>query len=65
MTTVETELEMATRHVAEQEERIGRQEILIERFRNAEAPADDALKLLDTMRTLLETMHVHVARVSN
>jgi hypothetical protein len=61
----ETELEMAVRHVAEQEKRIARQEVLIERLRKAGAPSDDALGLVVSMRDLLETMRDHVARLSN
>jgi hypothetical protein len=61
----ETEMEMAVRHVAEQEERIARPEVLIERLRKVRAPPDDALALLATMQELLETMRVHVARLSN
>jgi hypothetical protein len=61
--TGETELEMATRHVAEQEQRIARQEVLIERLRNVGAPLDQALDLLVAMQDLLETMRAHVARL--
>jgi len=60
----ETELEMCVRHVAEQENRIIRQEALIERLRKVGAPLlDEALGLLDSMQDLLETMHAHVARL--
>jgi hypothetical protein len=65
MTVSETELEMAVRHVAEQEKRIARQEILIERLRKVGAPSDDALGLLAAMQGLLEEMRDHVARLSN
>ncbi len=61
----ETEQQMAVRHVAEQEKRIARREALIERLRKVEAPSDDALGLLASMRELLETMRAHVARLSN
>jgi hypothetical protein len=61
----ETELEMAVRHVAEQEQRIARQEALIERLREVGAPVDRSLKLLVEMKDLLETMRAHVARLSN
>jgi hypothetical protein len=64
MTAGETELEMAVRHVAEQEERITRQEALIERLRKAGAPLDKARALLTSMQDLLETMRAHVARLS-
>ena len=63
MAAGETELEMAIRHVAEQEKRIARQEALIERLRRAGAPLDDALHLLFTMPEFLETMRAHVARL--
>lgn len=63
MTAGETELEMAVRHVAEQENRIARQEVLIERLRKVGAPSDDALGLLAAMQDLLETMRAHVARL--
>ena len=62
----ETALQMCVRHVAEQEARIARQQILIERLRKIGSPLlDDALRLLDTMEDLLELMRVHVARFSN
>ena len=65
MTAGETELEMAVRHVAEQENRIARQEVLIERLRKVGAPLDDALALLATMQDFVKTMRAHVARLSN
>ncbi len=65
MTAGEAELEMAVRHVAEQEGRIARQKTLIERLRKAGAPSDDALGLLASMQDLLETMRDHVERISN
>ena len=65
MTARETELAMEVRHVAEQEERIARQELLIERLRNARVPTDNALGLLRDMRSLLETMRAHLKRISN
>ena len=61
----ETELEMEVRHVAEQEERIARQEVLIERLRKIGAPLDNALGLLGDMHSLLETMRAHAKRLSN
>jgi hypothetical protein len=65
MTAGETELEMAVRHVAEQEKRIVRQEVLIEHLPEVGVPPDDALGLLRSMQHLLETMRAHVARLSN
>ena len=60
----ETELEMCVRHVAEQKNRIIRQEALIERLRESRsAMLDDALRLLASMQDLLETMRAHVARL--
>jgi hypothetical protein len=60
----ETELEMCVRHVAEQKNRIARQEALIERLRESRsALLDDALQLLASMQDLLETMRAHVARL--
>ena len=59
----ETELQMCVRHVAEQENRIARQEALIERLRESRSPVlDDALQRLAEMHDLLEKMHEHVAR---
>jgi hypothetical protein len=57
MTADETELEM----VAEQENRIAQQEVLIESLRKIGVPSDDALGLLALMQNLLETMRDHVA----
>lgn len=64
VTAGETELEMAVRHVAEQEQRITRQEVLIERLRGVGAPLDGALELLASMQDLLEMMRDHVDRIS-
>jgi hypothetical protein len=60
----ETELQMCVRHVAEQENRITRQEALIERLRQSRsALLDDALRLLAEMHGFLDTMRAHVARL--
>jgi hypothetical protein len=60
----ETELQMCIRHVAEQEKRIARQEVLIESLRERRSPIlDDALRLLALMLNALETMRAHVARL--
>ena len=60
----ETELQMCVRHVAEQEARIARQEILVERLRESRSSIlDDALRLLAAMHGLLEQMRAHVARL--
>ena len=63
MAAGETELQMCVRHVAEQEDRIARQEVLIERLRKVGVPLDDALELLASMRGLLKTMRAHLARL--
>jgi hypothetical protein len=59
-------LQMCVRHVAEQEDRIARQDILVERLRESRSPIlDDALQLLAEMHGLLGAMRDHVARLSN
>jgi hypothetical protein len=56
---------MCVRHVAEQEDRIARQDILVERLRESRsALLDEALRLLTEMRRFLDAMHDHVARLS-
>lgn len=58
----ETELQMCIRHVAEQEIRVARQDILVARLREIGAPIlGDALRLLAAMHDLLDTMRAHVA----
>jgi hypothetical protein len=60
----ETEWLMCVRHVAEQENRIARQDILAERLRERRsAQLDDALQLLAEMHGLLDLMRAHVARL--
>ncbi len=66
----ETELQMCVRHVAEQENRVARQDVLVERLRengsrpkNGSRLLDDALRLLAEMHHLLATMREHVARL--
>jgi hypothetical protein len=64
MRASETALQMCVRHVAEQENRVARQDVLVERLRESRSPKlDDSLQLLIEMRDLLETMHEHVARL--
>ena len=65
MTAGETVLEMEVRHVAEQEKRIARQEVLIERLRKVGVPLSDALRHLGSMQDLLKTMRAHLATLSN
>ena len=51
----ETELQMCVRHVAEQEDRIARQDILVERLRGSRsALLDDALRFLTEMDGLYQ-----------
>ena len=64
MRAAETELQMCVRHVAEQEDRVARQDVRVERLRKSLSPKlDDSLQLLAEMRDLLEKMHEHVARL--
>jgi hypothetical protein len=65
VTIGETKLKMAGRHVAEQEERIIRQEALIQRRREGGAKVDSSLALLAEMKDLLERMRAHMARISS
>jgi hypothetical protein len=61
----ETELQMCVRHVAEQENRIARQDVLVEHLRESGSRLlDDALQLLAQMYDLLEKMREHVAGLS-
>lgn len=64
MTAAETEREMMARHMAEQEERIARQDVKIENLRIRGAPLDEALGLLTAMQDALEVIRAHVARIS-
>lgn len=64
MTAAETEREMMIRHMAEQEERIARQDVRIESLRRRGAPLDEALDLLSAMQDSLEVIRAHVARIS-
>jgi hypothetical protein len=62
----ETELQMCVRHMAEQEDRIARQDVLVEHLReNGSCLLDDALQLLAEMRGLLDAMRDHATRISN
>lgn len=64
MRAAETELQMCIRHLAEQETRIARQDVLIERLRKMGSPlCDDAGRLLVEMHDFLKTMREHVARL--
>ena len=60
----ETELQMCVRHVAEQEDRVARQDVRVERLREGGSHLlGEALGLMAEMRDLLKTMHEHVARL--
>lgn len=60
----ETGLQMATRHVAEQEGRIERQLALVARLDGLGISTEAALDFLASMRSLLIEMNAHVARLS-
>jgi hypothetical protein len=58
----ETELQMCVRHVAEQENRIARQDVFVARLRESGSPLlDNASQLLAEMYYHLKRMHEHVA----
>ncbi|WP_141686834.1 hypothetical protein [Bradyrhizobium sp. LMTR 3] len=59
----ETEIEMARRHVAEQELRIERQRALIARLSAQGHSIEDAEEFLARMVELLDQMRAHVARL--
>ena len=62
----ETELQMCVRHVAEQENRVAQQDVLVERLRESgNRLLDDALRLLAEMHGFLVAMRAHAARLSN
>jgi hypothetical protein len=61
----ETKLEMAIRHVAEQEARVAKQEVLIRRLEDAGASTDAAKELLGRMIELLGLFRRDLDRLSN
>ena len=63
MTEAETPLQMAARHVAEQEARVREQEELIARLRREGHPTDQAEGMLVEMRNLLDDMRDHLERL--
>ena len=63
MTEAETALQMAERHVAEQEIRVLEQENLIVRLRSEGRPRDQAEGMLVEMRNLLDDMRDHLERL--
>jgi hypothetical protein len=62
---VETPLQMAHRHVVEQESRIVRQQELIERLARHGLPTAEAANLLESMNELLTTFRADLDRLSN
>jgi hypothetical protein len=62
MTETETALQMAERHVAEQEIRVLEQENLIVRLRSEGRPSEQAEGMLVEMRHLLDDMRDHLER---
>jgi hypothetical protein len=56
-------LQMATRHVAEQEVRVHEQEKLIVRLRSEGRPSEQAEGMLVEMRNLLDDMRDHLERL--
>ena len=60
----ETPLAMAARHVMEGEERVARQQAVVERMLKAgyQRQAAEAAKLLETMRTTLSLSREHLRR---
>jgi predicted transcriptional regulator len=63
MREAETALQMAERHVAEQEIRVLEQENLIVRLRSEGRPSDQAEGILFEMRNLLDDMRDHLERL--
>lgn len=62
---VETNLEMARRHVAEQETRITRQKALIQRLEDGRVPTNRAEELLASMIDFLAILRGDLNRFSN
>jgi predicted transcriptional regulator len=63
MPEAETALQMAERHVAEQEVRVLEQENLIVRLRSEGRPSEQAEGILVEMRNLLDDMRDHLERL--
>ncbi|MGH6993386.1 MAG: hypothetical protein ACRED8_01460 [Caulobacteraceae bacterium] len=57
------DLEMARRHVAEGEQRIGRQQALIERLDAGGHPTGVAHELLDALEDVIELMRAHLIAI--
>ena len=60
MTEAETPLQMAARHVAEQEAPVREQEELIARLRREGHPTDQAEGMLAEMRNMLDAIRDHL-----
>jgi hypothetical protein len=63
MAEAETALQMAARHVAEQEARVSEQEQLITRLLREGHPTDQAEGMLAEMCNLLDDMRDHLERL--
>jgi hypothetical protein len=63
MAEAETALQMAARHVAQQEARVREQEEHIARLRREGHPTDHAEGMLVEMRNLLDDMRDHLDRL--
>ena len=63
MAEAETALQMAARHVAQQEARVREQEELIARLRREGHPTDQAEGMLVEMCNLLDDMRDHLDRL--
>jgi hypothetical protein len=63
MTEAKTALQMAERHVAEQEIRVHEQERLIVRLRSEGRPSEQAEGMLVEMSNLLDDMRGHLERL--
>lgn len=62
---VETERQMAARHVSEQLIRIERQEALTQRIQTHGLSTVQAAAILNEMRDLLSEMRAHLAAIQN
>jgi hypothetical protein len=65
MTVGETGLDRATNRLAEQQERVVRQEARIARLDQMGLPQGKAIEFLGLMENLLEEMRKRAARISN
>ena len=63
MAEAETALQMAARHVVEQEARVREQEELIARLRREDHPTDQAEGMLAEMGNMLDAIRDHLERL--